>query len=169
VSLFRYSWLLCAAAMVVNVGIWRRRLLVLMARGTLTSEAAARFIRGAALWLVTPCILLGLIALSAGWSGPCCRGVLSFRDAPSTATSAVILGLWTALLGWVWLGRGADVLGRIGPVLTNRPRYDHTVSPAVVRVTITGLILGAGLDGSIAWRLMPHAPRNSCAFGSNAG
>jgi hypothetical protein len=169
-TLFRYFWFVCAAVMVANVMIWRRRLAVLVAQGTLTPKEAARFTRGAVLWLVTPCVVLGLIALSAGWSNPICGGMLSFHDAPSAATSAVILGSWTALLGWVWLGRGADVLGRIGPVLTNRPRYDHTVAPAAVRVSVTAMILVAGLGGSIAWHLvLPHTSPNSCAFHSNAG
>jgi len=164
-TLLRYFWFLCAALMVANVAIWRRRLAVLVAQGTITPTEAARFTRGAALWLVTPCVVLGLIALSAGWSDPLCGGLLSFRDTPSAATSAVILGSWAALLGWVWLGRGADVLGRIGPVLTNRPRYDHTVSPAVVRASITASILVAGLGGSIVWHLvLPHMSPNSCAF-----
>jgi hypothetical protein len=122
--LFRYFWFLCAGAMVANVVIWRRRLSVLVVRGTLTSEEAARFVRGAALCLVMPCFVLGLIALSAGWSDPFCGGLLSFRDTPSTATSLVILGSWVALLGWIWLGRGADLLAgsglpfRIDPVTT---------------------------------------------------
>src|SRR4029450_1946645 len=133
----RYFWFLCAVAMVGNVLTWRQRLRQLVARGTVTSEEAEWFTRWAAFWLVGPCLLLGIIALSAGWPNPFCGGGLSFRDGPSAATAVVVLGVWMALLWWLWLGRGADVLGRIGPILPGRPRYDRTFPPAVVRVVVT--------------------------------
>jgi hypothetical protein len=162
--IFRYFWFLCAALMIVNVVIWRRRLPVLVAQGTVTPGEAERFTRGAAFWLVIPCLALGIIALWAGWSDPFCAGMLSFRDGPSGATAMVILGVWAALLSWVWFGRGADVLGRIGPVLPNWPRYDRTFSPAIVRVVVTAVIFAAGLGGVIAWRQMPQSSRSSCAL-----
>ena len=166
IPIFRYFWFLCAALMIVNIIIWRRRLALLLERGTVTPEEAERFIRGAAFWLVTPCFLLGTISLSAGWSDPFCAGVLSFRNTPSSATALVILGTWAALLSWVWLGHGADVLGRIGPVLLRTPRYDRTFSPSAVRVAVTALILAAGIGGTIAWRQMPRSsPTSPCVFG----
>jgi hypothetical protein len=155
--------------MVANVVIWRRRLSSLVARGTLTSEEAGCFIRGAVFWLVTPCLVLGFIALSAGWSDPFCGALLSFRDIPSAATSLVIVGLWVAMLGWVLLRRGADLLGRIAPALSTRPRYDRTISPGIMPLAVTGLILVTGVGAAIGWRHMPRSQSTPCALGRNAG
>lgn len=169
VLIFRYFWFLCAALMFVNLLIWRWRLALLVTRGTVTPKEAERFVRGAAFWLVIPCLLLGGIALSAGWSDPFCAGLFSFQDAPSAATALVILGVWAALLAWVWLGRGADILGRIGPVLSNLSLYNHTFSPSAVRVAVTAVVLAAGIAGTIVWRQMPRASPNPCVFGSDTG
>src|SRR6266446_7894837 len=106
----------------VNVIIWHRLLADRVNRGALEREEVRRFTRGAAFWLVTPCLVLGSIALATGWSDPFCGGVLSFRNGASAASSLVILGLWTILLMWVWLGHGATKLSRVYAALTDRPR-----------------------------------------------
>lgn len=162
--IFRYFWFLCAALMIVNIILWRRRLALLVTRGSVTPEEAEHFVRGATFGLVTPFLLLGTISLWAGWSDPLCAGVFSFRDAPSAATSLVILGTWAVLLAWVWLGRGADILGRIGPILSNHPLYNHTYSPLAVRVAVTAVILAAGIGSTIAWQQRPR-DANPCAIG----
>ena len=163
VWLFRYFWFIAAAAMLRNVPIWRRQLSSLVARGVLTRAEAERFMRGAALWLVGAPLALGLIALAAGWSGPFCGGILSFEDAPSAATSVVVLASWAALLWWVWIGRGAEFLGRVGPALANRPRHDRAYSPRVVRIALTTLVLWSGLGAALAWRRLPPQSSRGCA------
>src|SRR2546428_8758326 len=98
--------------MLLNGGVWRSRPPPLISRGAITEREAARFTVGAALAFTIPCVMLGLIALSARWPMPLCGGVLAFRDAPSTATTVIVLASWGALLAWVWFGRGADMLAR---------------------------------------------------------
>lgn len=145
--------------MVANVIIWHRLLADRVKRGVLEPEVARRFTRGAAFWLVAPCLALGSIALTAGWSDPLCAGILSFRDVPSAATSLVILGLWTILLSWLWLGHGAIMLSQVFSALTDRAG-DRAVSPAVVRLAATAVVVANGLGAVIA---PPPAPEG-CAF-----
>jgi hypothetical protein len=147
----------------VNVIIWHRLLAERVERGALAPEEAHRFTRGAAFWLVGPCLVLGSIALAAGWSDPFCAGVLSFRDLPSIATSLVILGLWTIFLAWLWLGRGATVLSRVGAALTHRS--GDTVSPAVVRIARTVVVVMSGVGATIGSRQVSAG----CAFAQPSG
>jgi hypothetical protein len=51
ILLFRYFWFLCAAVMLVNVAVWRRRLRKRVDDGAMTGHEMNGFIRGAALWL----------------------------------------------------------------------------------------------------------------------
>ncbi|MFL5617988.1 MAG: hypothetical protein ACJ79A_06270 [Gemmatimonadaceae bacterium] len=44
---FRYFWFIAAAFMLINIAIWRRRLAVLVATSTATSEEMSRFARSA--------------------------------------------------------------------------------------------------------------------------
>lgn len=158
--LVRYFWFLCAAIMLANVLIWRRRLRTLVDAGGMTEQEMNGFIRGAALWLAGPPVLLGVIGLVAGWPDPFCAGILSFDGVARTAASLVILCCWAMLLWWVWAGNGADVLGRLGPALSNPPRYDRRYPPRLVQVAITALVLGSGIPAAIMWRRMdiPRSP-----------
>jgi hypothetical protein len=111
----RYFWFFCAAVMSVNIVIWRRRLRTVVSRGSAKQDDVDRFLRGAAASLIGGPILLGLIALAAGWSSPCCAGVLEFDTLPRALTSGVIVAESLALLFWIWLGKGADLLAVVGP------------------------------------------------------
>jgi hypothetical protein len=162
VPIFRYFWFMCAAVMGVNVIIWHRLLAERVTRGALTREEAYRFTRGAAFWLVCPCLVLGSIALAAGWSDPFCAGVLTFRGLPSAATSLVILALGSIFFGWLWLGRGATVLSRVGAALTDRP---DGISPGIVRIAATGALVASGVGAVTASRQVPAG----CAFADPAG
>ena len=160
--ILRYFWFVLAGVMLLNITIWRSRLQPLVSDGTLRADEAARMVRGATLGLVGPCILLGVIALWAGWSDPFCAGILTFDTPPRIATSLVILSAWAALLWWVWLGRGADVLGRLGPDLSNDADHDR-YAPARVRLAITSLVLVASIGSAVAWRIMPKPSPSGCA------
>ncbi|HLM67472.1 MAG TPA: hypothetical protein VK358_08095 [Longimicrobium sp.] len=107
ILLFRYFWFLCAGIMLVNVAVWRRRLRKRVDDGAMTGHEMNGFIRGAALWLAGPPVLLGVISLAAEWSDPFCAGILSFDGTARTAASLVILSCWAMLLWWVWAGNGA--------------------------------------------------------------
>ena len=166
---FRYFWFLCALLMLINVVIWRRRLMVVVARGVATQREMDGFLRWAALGLVGGSILLGLIGLAARWSSPLCAGMLSFADVPRTLVSAVVILGGLALLSWVWRGNGADFLARVGPALGQRPSYDRRYSPAIVRAVVTLLILGSGLGSTIMWRTMPIPAELGCPSIAVAG
>jgi hypothetical protein len=156
--LFRYFWFFGAAMMLVNVVLWRRRLPRLVAAGTMTKREMDGFLWGGGLLLVGPPILLGVIGLAAGWSDPFCAGAFSFDGPARAANSLVILGMWAAGLWWVWLGNGADLLGRVGPVLNSHPRYDRRYSPRLVRLATTALVLFCGISFAIGYRDMPRTP-----------
>jgi hypothetical protein len=158
--LFRYSWFFCAAIMLVNVAVWRRQLPKLVEAGTITAHEMNGFARSAVLWLAGPPVLLGVIGVAAGWSDPFCAGILSFDGVARTATSLVVLGCWAALMWWVWAGNGAEFLGRVGPALSNPPRYDRRYPPRVVQVAVTVLVLGPPIAAAIMLRRMdlPRTP-----------
>ena len=169
--IFRYFWFFCAAVVGTNVIIWHLQLTKKAAARVVTHAETRRFTRAAAFGLVTPCVVLGSIQLAAGWTDPFCGGVLSFRDPPSAATSVVVLGMWMAILGWVWLGQGAPLLGRIGSALMNRPGR-REISPAEVRLAVTALIFVSGVGATVLSRQIQR-PESPCGFahvtGSGAG
>jgi|GEM_PF-1620152 len=160
--LLRYFWFIAAAMMLANVAIWRGRMGALVEAGTVTAGEAAALIRGATLWLTTPAIALGVIGLLAGWSDPMCAGVLSFSDTWRAAASLVTLAAWGALLGWVWIGSGAELLGRVAAGLSNAPEPGRGYSPALVRAAVTGVLLVAGAGGALMWRTIPGIPADGC-------
>ena len=156
--LFRYLWFFCAAVMLANVLLWRRRLTRLVDAGTITKRELDDFLRGAALLLVGAPVLLGLIGLVAGWSDPFCAGAFSFDGPARAASSLVTLGTWAAGLWWVWMGNGADVLGRVAPALSSHPRYDRRYSPRLVKLATTGLVLLCGIGFAMGYRDVPKTP-----------
>lgn len=158
--LFKYLWFVLAAFMLVNVMLWRRSLRKLVDAGTITEQELHAYIRGAVLWIVFPAVLLGAISLAAGWSDPFCAGAFSFDGPARAAASSVILTVWGALLWWMWIGNGAEVLGRIGPALSNRPRYDRRYPPRLVRLAVTGWVVVSGAGYAIGSRQMdiPRSP-----------
>jgi hypothetical protein len=162
--IFRYFWFFCAAAMAVNVVMWHRRLKA-SSPAIITPEETRRFTRAMGFWLATPCVVLGLIVLLAGWTDPFCAGFLSFRDVPSAATTLVVLGAWMSFLAWVWFGYGAILLSRVASALWTRRR---TISPTEIQVAATALIVVAAVGGMIASR-QARRSENPCALTQIAG
>lgn len=160
--IFKYFWFIGAAFMLVNIAIWRHRLVTIVGRGTVSKSEADHFINWIAAWLVGGPFLLGIIAAVAGWSSPLCAGILIFDTVPKTLASLLTLAGWAAILWWVWRGTGADFLARVGPALRRRPSYDKHYSPAHVRVIVTALVLTSGVGAAIAWRTMPANPSLTC-------
>jgi len=165
-GIFRYFWFIALGVMLLNVAMMRPRMNRLVELGRVTQDEAAEFIRGTAFAFGIPCVALGLIGLWAQWPSPMCAGVLSFRDPPSTATALVILAIWALLLRWVWIGSGAELLGRVGPALMNPPNWERTYSPTLVRWAVTIIVFLAAVGGAVAYRTMP--PDLGCAVPSAA-
>jgi hypothetical protein len=168
-AIFKFFWFLFAAAMAGNIIVWRSRASIIVARGTVTRAELDRLLQWAAVWLVGTPIVLGLIALTAGWSSPFCAGILTFGSVPQSLTSLVTLAAWVALLLWIWRGSGADLLARLGPSLSQRPAYDAKYSAKSVRVIATALVLLGGLGASISWRVMPASPAVVCPATTRTG
>jgi hypothetical protein len=159
--IFRYFWFIGAAFMLVNIMIWRWRLLGVTERGVLSRDEVDQIVRGAIAWLVvSPCVL-GLIALAAHWSSPFCAGYLEFSTVPKAATNFVMIGGWIALLLWIWRGNGATLIARVGPALSARPA-DATYSPRLVRLAVTGMVLVSSVGGAVNWRILNDAPGLTC-------
>lgn len=167
--IFRYFWFFLAAAMVVNIVVWQRRLSGVVERGVATKVEIARAITWAAVCLVGGPIFMGIVGLIADWSSPFCSGVLSFADVPRSLVSAFMLSSWAAALWWVWRGNGADFLSRVGPALGQRPSYDRTYPPGLVRIAVTLIVLGSAIGGTITSRAMPVSPALACPVSVAAG
>ena len=165
---FRYFWFIAAGFMLVNIAIWRRRLAVLVANGTATSEEIGRFVRGLAVWLVGMPILLGTIALGAGWDSPICAGFLSFGNAAQSLVTVIMMTPGVFLMWWIWLGNGAEFLARIGPALGKRPAYDRRYSPRVVRLVITAMMLFSTVGAVVNYRILSNAPDMGCRVTESA-
>lgn len=161
-ALLRYFWFIAAGFMLVNVLIWRRRLMGAVDRGIATRAEVDRFATWAGVWFVGGPIVAGIVAIGAGWSTPFCAGMLSFRDVPRSIIALLSIASWIALLWWVWRGNGADFLSRVGPMLARPPRWPGPFSPAIVRLAITAIVLFAAVVAPIAWRAMPRSPEMEC-------
>ena len=167
-EIFRYFWFLCAAVMTVNIIIWRIRLAGAIERGMISREEADRFTRLAALWLVGSSCAFGLIGLVAGWSSPFCAGFLSFDSTPQALTALLMIALWSSTLLWVWRGKGAEFLARVGPMLNGRQSL-ITLSPRMVRVGVTAVVLASATGAAISWRVVPADPAMTCPGGGVSG
>jgi hypothetical protein len=167
--IFRYFWFIGAAFMFVNILIWRRRLNALVGQGALSESDATHFTRVALAGLCGLSLALGIISLLAGWSDPFCSQGLSFRDAPTAASSIITIGGWVAFLGWVWIGNGADLLGRIVPALARRPIAGTHYSAERVRTVVTVLIVASAVAGYLGTRPTAARPSPGCAVPARTG
>jgi hypothetical protein len=152
--LFRYFWFIAAGFMLVNIVVWRRRLAVVVTNGAATTDEVNRFVRGLVLWLVGMPVLIGTIAVGAGWDSPFCAGMFSFGNAAQSLISVIGLTGGLVLMWWIWRGNGADVLARIGPALGNRPVYDRPYSPRTVRLVVTALLLISNVGAAVNYRII---------------
>jgi len=84
-------------------------------------------------------------------------------------TSLVFVASWVSLLFWIWRGRGAEFLARVGPALTSHPSSDRTYSPGLVRAFITMLVVISAVGAGVAWRSMPVSPDMACATVGSSG
>jgi hypothetical protein len=160
--IFEYFWFVCAAFMLINVLVLRRRLATTVARGNATAAETERFVRWAGACLIGGPLTLGVIGLAAGWPSPFCAGVLSFGDVPRSLVSLVTLAGWVLLLWWVWRGDGAAFLSRVGPALSQRPDYDKSYPPHLVRLAVTAMVLVSGVGAIVVSRRMPLPPELGC-------
>ena len=163
---FGFFWFLCAAVWMVLIATTIRPKVAEAARRDLiTPDEGRRFVRGLAISIGLVCGILGIIALVADQPAPFCIELFSFHDWPSAASNGFTLLAWSALLGWVWLGSGADLLGRIAPAFTNAPRWRRRYSPWSVRVVVTLLLAGAAVGALAGGRTVAEDRPMVCTAG----
>lgn len=139
--IFKYFWFIGAAVMLANVLMWRRRLAPAVERGRATRAEVDRFVAWLMVWLVGAPLALAIVSLAAGWPSPFCAGALAFDTIPRAVLAVANLGMCGSLLWWVWRGTGTDFLSRVLPALAQRPSYEKTYSPRVVRGVATALVV----------------------------
>lgn len=163
-AVFRYFWLLTLGIVLVNVALWHRRADTLVRQGRITEAERHRFTWGAALTLGGFCALVQTIVWITGESRPACLGAFPPTTPASIASSLLTLVAWAALLWWVWRGRGAERLARLGPALLPRPLAKSSHTSRQVRRFVTGFVIVAVVGGIIASRIAPPPP--DCAAGT---
>jgi hypothetical protein len=139
---------------------------VLVNRGVVTRADADRFILWLAAWFVGTPLLWGIVSITTGWPSPMCAGVFVSDSIPRIVISGLNLAFYAALLWWVWMGKGAEFLSRVAPVLGRGAVFEKQYPPAAVRTVITLIVLFAGIGGAIAWRTMPASPGSACSTSS---
>lgn len=161
-----FFWFLCAAVWMVLIATTiRPKVAEAVRRDQITPAEGRRFVRGLAISIGLVCGILGMIALVADQPAPFCIEPMSFHDWPSAAANGFTLIAWSALLGWVWLGSGADLLGRIAPAFTNAPRWRRRYSPGSVRVAVTLLLAGAAVGALAASHTVAADRQMVCTAG----
>lgn len=150
-----YFWLLTLGAVLVTVAVWHRRAAALVALGRITEVEHRRFTWGAALTLGGFCALVQAIAWITGESRPECLGAFPPTTAASIATSVLTVIAWGALLWWVWGGRGADQLARLGPALMPSVVAKPSYSPGQIRRFIAVVVIVGLVGGAVASRVVP--------------
>ena len=138
--LFEWFWLLAAAVLLVNLAIWRARLGRMQRAGEASADDIVRFLRPLCVGGLLACGLLLVIQRVAGWNSPVCAQVLPLSDPWALASLAVTLGAWSAVVGWVCVGEGAELISRLSPALGRR-YPGRAVSARVLRLAVPGLLL----------------------------
>ena len=155
VQLLRHFWLLALVVMLVNLALWRARL---ASAGHVARDEAREFIRGAAIAFAVLALAAEVIVIMAGWPNPFCM----YTDPPSAPGVLPMWGLgmfsWALLLWWVWRGRGADMLARVGPALM-RPRVrPGTYTARQVRIFVTAAVVLTAVGTGIMLSVGPPMP-----------
>jgi hypothetical protein len=148
--LLRHLWLLTLALTLLNLAGWHRRAAELVRAGRATNdERRALMVRlaiGAALF----CGALQLIVWITGESRPECLAAFPPVTPASIASTIATVLLWVALLGWVWVGAGADLLAKLAPAVRAGSALARHYTPAGVRRGVTIFVAIAILAGLVA-------------------
>ncbi len=116
-------------------------------------------VRGAAISIAVAAVTLGVIELSFSVDLRCIRPFV-FTEPASAATSALIFGMWVALLLWVW-GRGGEFIAKAPSVFMTLARPETEYEPSTVRLVITALVVVGGVGAFVASSGTP--PSLGCA------
>jgi hypothetical protein len=149
-----WFWLFAAAIMAVNAALVYARSGSLVRAGLVDSSERRRFTLGLAAWTVGFCLAVQVVVWRTGEARPECLAAFPPDSAASVATNALTLVAWAALLGWLWRGRGADVLARFAPAFVPGRRA-APASPAQVRRLVTALVAVSVLGSMVASRIAP--------------
>jgi hypothetical protein len=150
-----WFWLFAAAIMAVNAALVYARSAPLVRAGLVSSNERRRFALGLAAWTVGFCLAVQVVVWLTGEGRPECLAAFPPDSAASVATTALTLVAWAALLGWIWRGRGADVLARFAPAFVPGRPAGRPANPAQVRRLVTVLVAVSVVGSMVASRIAP--------------
>jgi hypothetical protein len=151
---FQYFWAIAIGFVAINVAIGYRRAGALVAQGQITARERTTF----SLWVIGGfTVLFGLQGLAQAIDGAStitCLFAFPPRTLGGTLSWAVTLITNGAFLLWLWCGRGADFLSRIGPAYLRGPA-DRRFNPRTVRLALSALLIIGPIWGMAFQHLMP--------------
>jgi hypothetical protein len=132
--LLRHFWLVFLALMLLNIAIWRRRLQKLVAAGRASEAEVGGFLRGTTIGVIIFALTGEAIVLATGWRSPTCVYGEPWSAPGAIATWTLQIGTWALLVWWLWAGRGAETLARLGPALGRGRVRDRPYTKRQMRV-----------------------------------
>jgi len=138
--LSQYFWLFCGVWVGLGNLVWIRfRLRSRIVSGEFSRAEVDSYTRNLALWVGGTCLGFWLMQHSAKNAGP---GFMTWPNPQREIAIFLTVFVWAALMYWVFVRRGADVLSKFLCALSYRGTSMY--SPLVVKlVTIAGILAGA--------------------------
>jgi hypothetical protein len=145
VPLLRYAWLFLALGFLINIGLFRVRLLAAAQRGDVTRADADRFVRVTLAGVLGPVLAEAAIGLASGQPNGFCPLMLAPTSSRFSAAAWTVFVLWIGIqLVWLWTGDGAELVARLSPFLGSSGGTARRTTARSVRLKFTApLVLGA--------------------------
>lgn len=145
---FRYFWLIMLGVIAINGLLYRGRLRRLRADGGITADESTRLGRTLGLGMVLLFGVIGVVQMAADWPSPFCLYAKPLSD-PAVLATWLAYGLaLAALLAWVFLWGGAELLSRASPALS-RFYPGPSWSPRAVRVGVVVIAAAVAAGGVV--------------------
>jgi hypothetical protein len=144
--LFRHSALILVGIVLLNGVIAQRRIPAYVAgSGGGDEPTARRFVWRAATWLVVLFLAMEGLMLASGARSPLCLLPQAHPVGQWAYVAWTLSGAWTLVVVlWVWVGNGAELTARYGPLFARNFRPELRYNPQVIRL-IALLWAAAGL------------------------
>jgi hypothetical protein len=146
-GLLKHFWLFFLVVMSINVALWRRRLRELEARGHASRQETGTFLRGALIAVAAISVLGELVVLVAGWPSALCVWTADIHSPGAIVAWGTSFATSALLLWWIWVGRGATTLSRLGPAIFRRQPFGDRAyrpyPPALVRGVVTLFVVAS--------------------------
>lgn len=158
-SLLRFGWLFLALGFLINIVVFRARLLAAARRGDLARADAERFVRALSAAFLGLALAQGAVGLASGQADPFCPLMLPPSSSAFSGAAWTVQLLWPLLLiGWLWRGDGAELIVRVLPFLGASDRPSRPLSARQVRLVCTAFLLVTNVAGFL---LLPRSTHPS--------